>query len=222
MTTSPVSRFQISTARIGFLLIGMASGAWGVLLPDVSAYYHVGRSVVGLLFFASATGYAFLIEHRGANVELAGGIVSGYWLGSILGRFILNFLIRRVYLSFSGQMNTCLIGIISGLLMIWFIPSVIVCTAAFFMVGAFLGPVYPSTVALLPDIVKRGLIESAMGFLLSIGILGGALFPWVAGTLAQYRGIGSLAPYALSLTVVMLALWCAMRRGLQDLTTLAQ
>lgn len=390
MTRSPVSRFQISTAFVGFLLLGMASGAWGVLLPNVSAFYHVGRSVVGLLFFASATGYVFsalgtslltaklgqhwylvtgtallllccvsfslqppfllallirllqgmagamletgfnvllvalpnniallntlhafggvgtlagpliastllafgwgwniaflvwallalllliglltlfpysfhgaqnveqrgkkersllivlkipmiwfttlfllfsvgvevslgdwgytfLTEQRGANVELAGGIMSGYWLGSILGRFILNFLIKRVHLSFSGQMNICLIGIIFGLLMIWFSPSVIACAAAFFVVGTFLGPISPSTVALLPDIVKRGLIESAMGFLLSMGILGGALFPWVAGTLAQDRGIGALAPYALSLTVVMLALWCAMRRGL--------
>ena len=391
MTKYPVSSLQISTAFVGFLLIGMASGAWGVLLPNVSAYYHVGRSVVGLLFFASATGYVlsalgtslltaklgqrwylvtgtvllllccvsfslkppfmlallirlfqgmagamietgfnvllvalpnntallntlhafggvgtlagpliastllafgwgwntaflawallallllvglltlflrsfngignveqrekkersllivlkiptiwfttlfllfyvgvevslgdwgytFLTEHRGANVELAGGIMSGYWLGSILGRFILNFLIRRVHLSLSGQMSTCMIGIIFGLLMIWFIPNVIACAAAFFVVGTFLGPIYPSTVALLPDIVKGSLIESAMGFLLSMGILGGALFPWAAGTLAQYRGIGALAPYALSLTVVMLALWCVMRRGLQ-------
>lgn len=160
-------------------------------------------------------GYTFLTEQRGASVELAGGIISGYWLGSILGRFILNFLIRRVHLSLWSQMNTCLIGIILGLLMIWFIPSVIACAAAFCVVGTFLGPMYPSTIARLSDIVKRGLLESAMGFLLSMGILGGALFPWVAGTLAQYRGIGALAPYALSLTIIMLALWCAMRRGLR-------
>src|SRR5258708_36202399 len=57
MTGSTISRPQMSTAFVGFLLIGMASGAWGVLLPGLSAYYHVGRSVVGLLFFASATGY---------------------------------------------------------------------------------------------------------------------------------------------------------------------
>jgi len=391
MISSPVSRLQIRTAFVGFLLIGMASGAWGVLLPNVSVFYHVDRSVVGVLFLASAAGYilsalgtrlltarlgqhwylvtgtallllccvsfaltppfllailirllqgmagamietgfnvllvtlpnntallntlhafggvgtlagpliastllafgwgwnsaflvwallalllliglltlfphslnvvgkdeeqgkkehsllfvlkrpmiwfttlfllfcvgvevslgdwgyTFLTEHRGANVEFAGGIVSGYWLGSILGRFILNFLIRRIHLSSSGQMTTCLIGIIAGLLMLWFLPSVIACAVAFFVVGTFLGPIFPSTVALLPDIVKRDLIESAMGFLLSMGILGGALFPWVAGTLAQYRGIGTLAPYALSLTVVMLTLWCAMRRGLQ-------
>lgn len=392
MTGSTISRPQMSTAFVGFLLIGMASGAWGVLLPGVSAYYHVGRSVVGLLFFASATGYilsalgtgpltaklgqrwylvigtalflfcclsfslkppfvlallvrlfqgmagamieaglnlllvalpnntallnalhafggagnlagpliastllafgwgwnaaflawallalpllvglltlfprssssvgnaeqrgkkertlliivkmpmvwftalfllfyvgvevslgdwgyTFLTENRGANVELAGGIVSGYWLGLILGRFILNFIARRVHLSLSGQMNTCIVGMIFGILMIWFIPSVVASAAAFFVVGTFLGPIYPSTVALLPNIVKRNLVESAMGFLLGMSILGGALFPWVAGTLAQYRSIGALSPYALSLTVVMLALWWAMRRGLQS------
>ena len=57
MTTHAASRPQLSTAFFGFVLIGVASGAWGVLLPSLSAYYNVDKSVVGLLFFASAVGY---------------------------------------------------------------------------------------------------------------------------------------------------------------------
>jgi fucose permease len=50
-------RLQIGLAFFGLLLVGLLSGAWGVLLPGLSDFYHINKSVVGLLFFASATGY---------------------------------------------------------------------------------------------------------------------------------------------------------------------
>ena len=391
MTTHAASRPQLGTAFFGFVLIGVASGAWGVLLPSLSAYYNVDKSVVGLLFFASAVGYflsalstgfltaklgqrwylvtgtatfmlccallalkppfalvlfirlfqgmatgileaglnlfvaalpnntallnylhafygvgalvgpliastilafswgwntailtwtflalplligllalfrhqssgaahegqtgegengllatlkipvvwfatlfllfyvgvevslgswgyTFLLENRHESDLLAGGIVSGYWLGLTLGRFILNNIAGRLRLGLSGLMYTCMGGIVLGILMIWLIPGVVASAVAFCLTGLSLGPIYPSTVALVPDIVPSRMVSSAIGFLVGLSILGVALFPWIAGTLAQYTGIWSLLPYSVGLTVIMLALWWTIRRGSQ-------
>lgn len=391
MITHTASRPQLGTAFFGFVLIGVASGAWGVLLPSLSAYYNVDKSVVGLLFFASAVGYflsalstgfltaklgqrwylvtgtatfmlccvllalkppfalvlfirlfqgmatgileaglnlfvaalpnntallnylhafygvgalvgpliastilafswgwntailawtflalplligllalfrhqssgaahegqtgegengllaalkipvvwfatlfllfyvgvevslgswgyTFLLENRHESDLLAGGIVSGYWLGLTLGRFILNNIAGRLRLGLSGLMYTCMGGIVLGILMIWLIPGVVASAVAFFLTGLSLGPIYPSTVALVPDIVPSRMVSSAIGFLVGLSILGVALFPWIAGTLAQYTGIWSLLPYSVGLTVIMLALWWTIRRRSQ-------
>ena len=391
MITHTASRPQLGTAFFGFVLIGVASGAWGVLLPSLSAYYNVDKSVVGLLFFASAVGYflsalstgfltaklgqrwylvtgtatfmlccvllalklpfalvlfirlfqgmatgileaglnlfvaalpnntallnylhafygvgalvgpliastvlafswgwntailiwtflalplligllalfrhqssgaahegqtgegengllaalkipvvwfatlfllfyvgvevslgswgyTFLLENRHESDLLAGGIVSGYWLGLTLGRFILNHIAGRLRLGLSGLMYTCMGGIVLGILMIWLIPGVVASAVAFCLTGLSLGPIYPSTVALVPDIVPSRMVSSAIGFLVGLSILGVALFPWIAGALAQYTGIWSLLPYSVGLTVIMLALWWTIRRGSQ-------
>lgn len=391
MITHTASRPQLGTAFFGFVLIGVASGAWGVLLPSLSAYYNVDKSVVGLLFFASAVGYflsalstgfltaklgqrwylvtgtatfmlccvllalkpsfalvlfirlfqgmatgileaglnlfvaalpnntallnylhafygvgalvgpliastilalswgwntailiwtflalplligllalfrhqssgaahegqtgegengllaalkipvvwfatlfllfyvgvevslgswgyTFLLENRHESDLLAGGIVSGYWLGLTLGRFILNNIAGRLRLGLSRLMYTCMGGIVLGILMIWLIPGVVASAVAFCLTGFSLGPIYPSTVALVPDIVPSRMVSSAIGFLVGLSILGVALFPWIAGALAQYTGIWSLLPYSVGLTVIMLALWWTIRRRSQ-------
>lgn len=170
---------------------------------------------VGVEVSLGSWGYTFLLENRHESDLLAGGIVSGYWLGLTLGRFILNHIAGRLRLGLSGLMYTCMGGIVLGILMIWLIPGVVASAVAFCLTGLSLGPIYPSTVALVPDIVPSRMVSSAIGFLVGLSILGVALFPWIAGTLAQYTGIWSLLPYSVGLTVIMLALWWTIRRGSQ-------
>src|SRR5205085_7047388 len=165
---------------------------------------------VGIEVSLGSWGYTFLLQNRHENALLAGWIVSGYWLGLTLGRFILNNIAARLRLGLSGLMYTCMGGIILGILILWLIPGIVASAIAFFLIGTSLGPVYPSTVALLPDLVPSRLLSSAMGFLIGLRILGVALFPWLAGTLAQYTSIASLLPYTVGLTVVMIALWWSM------------
>lgn len=170
---------------------------------------------VGVEVSLGSWGYTFLLENRHESDLLAGGIVSGYWLGLTLGRFILNHITERLRLGLSGLMYTCMGGIVLGILTIWLIPGVVVSAIAFCLIGFSLGPIYPSTVALVPDIVPSRMVSSAMGFLIGLSIVGVALFPWIAGTLAQYTDIWSLLPYTVGLTVIMLALWWTIRRRSQ-------
>jgi len=174
-----------------------------------------------LLFYAGIEvslgnwGYTFLLENRHESDVLAAWIVSGYWLGLTLGRFVLNYIAERLRLGLSRLMYICIGGVVLGILLIWLIPGVVASAIAFFLIGTSLGPIYPSTVALLPQLVPSRMRSSAMGFLIGLSIIGVALFPWIAGTLAQYAGIWSLLPFTFGLTMVMLALWWTLRRGFQ-------
>jgi fucose permease len=79
------------------------------------------------------------------------------------------------------------------------------------LAGFALGPIFPSTISLLSDVVPPRLLPSAVGFVASFGAVGAALFPWFAGVLAEEVGLWSLLPYVIVLTVAMLALWLALQ-----------
>ncbi|GAC1614194.1 MAG: hypothetical protein NVS4B7_06100 [Ktedonobacteraceae bacterium] len=151
--------------------------------------------------------YSFLLEDRHQGTVLAGWIVSGYWLGLTLGRFTLQNMAERLGVGTRGLMYACITGIGIGLLLIWLIPLSASAALGFCFIGFSLGPIYPLTVAITPKLVPARVGPSAIGLLVSVSILGLAIFPWAAGILAQNIGIWSLLPYTLGLTIVMLCIW---------------
>jgi fucose permease len=156
--------------------------------------------------------YSFLLEDRYQGTVLAGWIVSGYWLGLTLGRFTLQNLAERLGVGIKGLMYACITGIVIGLLLIWLVPLAATAALGFCFIGFSLGPIYPLTVAITPRLVPTRIGPSAIGLLVSVSILGLALFPWIAGVLAQAIGIWSLLPYTLALTVVMFGAWHSLTR----------
>ena len=157
--------------------------------------------------------YSFLIEGRHQQAFLSSLTVSGYWLGLTLGRFTLSNLAERLGMSNVGLIYGCMAGIIIGVLIIWLLPFEVAAAIGFCFIGFSLGPIYPTTVALMPKLVSNRLVSSAIGFLVSLSILGIAVFPWLAGVLAQSVGIWSLLPYTVVLTVLMLVFWWVTFRG---------
>ncbi|GAC1400576.1 MAG: MFS transporter [Ktedonobacteraceae bacterium] len=157
--------------------------------------------------------YTFLLEDRHQNTLLSGWVVSGYWFGLTMGRFVLQSLAERLRISNTMLIYGCMANVIVSIGLIWLIPVEIVAAVAFCLIGFSLGPIYPLTVALAPKLVPARIAPSAIGFLISISIIGLALFPWFAGILAQSVGIWSLLPYNIVLTLVMIGLWWGLFRG---------
>ncbi|GCF09528.1 MFS transporter [Dictyobacter arantiisoli] len=157
-------------------------------------------------------GYTLLLENRHQSELLAGWIASGYWLGLTLGRFLLNPIAERLHMSMSGLMYSCLVACLLSIGIIWLIPGDIACAAAFILLGIFLGPIYPGIVGLLPSLVPGHMLPNAMGFLVGLSIIGIALFPWLAGALAQYTSIWSLLPYTGVLLIITLIFWWTIQR----------
>jgi fucose permease len=80
---------RLGVAFFGFALIGANGGAVGVVLPSLSIYYHVDKSVVGLLFLTSSVGYflsafssSLLLEKLGQRAFLIVG-ASTFLLGTL-------------------------------------------------------------------------------------------------------------------------------------------
>ncbi len=151
--------------------------------------------------------YTFLLGARQQGTVAAGWIVSGFWLGLTLGRFTLQALAERFGIGTKTLMYACLAGLSAGLLLVWLVPLGAIAAIGFCFIGFCLAPIYPLTVSIAPKLVPARLAPSTIGLLVSVSIIGLAVFPWLAGILAQFIGIWTLLPYTLALTIIMVGLW---------------
>lgn len=153
--------------------------------------------------------YSFLTESRHGAALLSGWTVSGYWLGLTLSRLLLGRAAARI--GNKRMIQLCLCGVAIGLLLVWLIPLPSISAAGLFLTGFSLGPIFPTTIALMPQLVSSRLLPGAIGFLTSFGSIGSAFFPWFAGNITQHIGLWFLLPYALILSTLMFFLWLALQ-----------
>ncbi|HET9111303.1 MAG TPA: MFS transporter [Ktedonobacterales bacterium] len=175
---------------------------------------------VGVEVSLGAWSYTLLTGGRRIQTVQAGWMVSGYWFGLTLGRFILARIVERVGPRRAIQWLT--VGVVAGIALVWAPVSggagQALAAAGLWLVGFSLGPIFPSVIAVINSVTSARLRQSAIGFASSLGSMGGAFFPWVAANLAQRLGLWSLLPYAATLTLVMLGLWLILRRKLSVAT----
>lgn len=193
------------TEQQGSNLLFAALRLRGVWLAAFFLLFYVGTEV-GL----GNWGYSFLTIARSGPSLFSAWIISGYWCGLTLGRLTLANLIPR--LGVRRLITLCLGGVMLGVLLAWVLPGVWGAACGFCIIGFCLGPLFPTAIALMPQLVAPRLLPSAIGFLACLGSGGGALFPWLAGNLIQHLGYWFLLPFALVLTVSMLGIWLALNR----------
>ncbi|TMD63025.1 MAG: MFS transporter [Chloroflexi bacterium] len=149
--------------------------------------------------------YSFLTEERRVPILLAGWMVSGYWIGLTLGRLTL----ARVTLWIGSErlIQGCLVGVVIAVLFVWLLPVYAVSAVGLGLMGFSFGPIYPTTIALISNKVSSRILPSVIGFIVSLGSIGAAICPWLAGMLAERIGLWSLMPYVIILTAAMVLLW---------------
>ena len=158
--------------------------------------------------------FTFLTENRGQPVLAAGWIVSAFWAGLTVGRFTVNALAERLGMSVVGMSAGCIGGVTISALGAWVVPTSTAATIGLITLGFFLGPLFPTVIATMPDLVPERLVATAIGVLVAVSIVGGAVFPYVVGASAQRVGAWVLLPIALALAVLMGLLWWRIARRL--------
>jgi fucose permease len=153
--------------------------------------------------------YSLLTRGRGGLPLISGWIVSGYWLGLTLGRLLLGSVAKRI--GDKKLIQFCLIGVIVGLLIIWIAPVALISAVGLFITGFCLGPLFPTMIAVMSRILPSRILASAIGFLVSLGSMGAALFPWIMGNLAQRIGLWFLLPFCILLIGIQLVLWLVLQ-----------
>jgi fucose permease len=174
----------------------------GVLLGAIMLAVYVGLEVgVG------NWGFSYLVQARALARPLAGYAVSGYWLGLTLGRFLISPIAARAGAATAGMMYACLAGVTVATALAWIAPNAALASVALALLGFFLGPVFPTTMAIVPDLAPPRLAPTAIGVMNAAAVVGGAGLPWLAGAIAQNTGIWTLLPFTLALGLLQVALW---------------
>src|SRR2546426_9292121 len=191
VTTKPKSNVLVATLSVPF-----------VWVAALFMFTYVGAEVS-----VGSWSYSFLTEERHASILLAGWMVSGYWIGLTLGRLTLARVALRV--GSARLIQGCLVGVVVGVLLVWLLPVYAVSAVGLGLIGFSFGPIYPTTIALISNKVSSRILPSVIGFMVSLGSIGAAICPWLAGLLAQRFGLWSLMSYVIILTAVMVCLWQA-------------
>ena len=187
------------TSSEGNMLITVLK-LWVVWLAAIFLMVYVGTEIS-----IGNWSYSFLTQERHGTTLISGWTVSGYWFGLMLGRLVLGNVARRI--GDKRLIELCLVGVAISLLTIWLLPFPAVSALGLCLAGFSLGPIFPTTVALLSKLVSTRVLPTAIGFLASIASMGGSLFPWLAGNLAQHIGLWSLLPYVITLAILQAGLW---------------
>lgn len=184
---------------------GLLSAA--LRLPAVllgSAFLSV---YVGLEIGVGNWEYSFLVEGYAFTSEAAGLTASGYWLGLTAGRFLISPVATRAGLSATAMSMVCLIGVTLVSVVIWAVPVSIVAGVCFALLGFFLGPLFPTAMAVVPQITPERLVPTAIGLMNAFSVVGGSTLPWLAGALADGVGVWTLMPFAFVLSLIQLVIW---------------
>lgn len=174
----------------------------GILLGSVMLTVYVGLEIgVG------NWGFSYLVQSRGLAESMAGYVVSGYWLGLTLGRFLISPIAGRIGTSTAGMIYTCLTGIAAAATLAWLAPAAAMTSVALVLLGFFLGPIFPTTMAIVPQLTRERLAPTAIGVMNAASVVGGSGLPWLAGATAQGIGVWTLMPFTLALGAVLFAAW---------------
>jgi fucose permease len=190
-----------SPAKAGGLL-GATLRERGVLLGSTMLAIYVGLEI-GVGTWA----YSYLVQSRGLPDIVAGTAVGGYWLGLTIGRFIISPIASRLGTTTVAMIYVCLAGVAATAALAWLAPIAALAVAALVLLGFFLGPIFPTTMVMAPQLTTSRLVPTAIGVMNAGSVVGASVVPWLAGAIAQGAGPWTLLPFAVVLAVLQLVVW---------------
>ncbi|CAO3646764.1 unnamed protein product [Cunninghamella blakesleeana] len=177
-------------------------------------------TLLGALYILSYAGvevcvggwsYTYLKDGLHGDPIVMGKVVSGYWTGLAVGRLVLGWFTGR----FGEKPMISLFTTIAAILLIftWIIPVLWVDCVCIVLVGFFIGPMFPSCVALASKVLPKKMHPTAIGFMSAFGAAGGSLFPFLLGQIAEFIGILYLPLAWFTSAVVMQVIWTFIPNG---------
>jgi len=103
-----------------------------------------------------------------------------------------------------------LLGTVSGVAVVWAAPDSTVAGLGLLLAGFSLGPILPTAVAFMSNLVPTRVLMSAISLLGSLSSIGKAFFPWLAGNLAEGIGLAFLPHYVTVLVASMGVFWAVL------------
>jgi fucose permease len=170
-------------------------------IPTVLAAGLLLLIYVGMETSMSDWSYSVQVLNRGTPVVWAGYSVSAYWLGLTLGRLGMGQMVSRF--GAIRTLNFSLILLIIGAVVWCLSPQPLLSLP---IIGFALGPIFPTTLWLMPQRVNAAIVPMAIGLVTSTGSIGAATIPTAIGWIAEQTGLSVIPPLMLLLVAAMIGL----------------
>lgn len=146
-------------------------------------------------------GSTFFVESKGASADTAAKMITLYFVGMTLGRFVSGLAalkLQPMTIVFIGQ------GITLAAVILLFIPSgIYLPVVGLSLVGFGNGAVFPNMSAMTPDSFGKEVSQSVIGIQMGFAYISILLTPLLFGFFAQRLGTG-IFPYALLFAFVLM------------------
>jgi fucose permease len=202
------------TWKSGYILVGSIQISLGILFLLTSKMWAIKGEVkeiqqkvsyrltlknpmvwLSILIFFIYTGlevsvgqwlFTVLTKSRDVSVESGGLWVSTFWGSLTAGRILFGFILKKV--STVKVLYLAVIGIILGSFTFIIDFSDIISFMGIVLIGFSCAPVFPSMIALVPDLFGEKFAANIIGFQISAAMAGGAILPAASGFLTDFYG----------------------------------
>ena len=165
-------------------------------------------------FTCNAWGSTFLTAAKGMSAEQAAAMITVYYVGMTLSRFLSGVIVHRVEgwtLISVGQ------GVVLGGILLLAAPLPTGAAAAgLFLVGMGNGPIYPNLSYLTPQNFGADVSQSVMGMQMAAANVGILVMPFLFGLIAQAFGAWLFPYFLLAMLALMLAARILLTRRLRE------
>lgn len=171
-------------------------------IPSARAVWLVFIGSCAIEYTCGTWGSTFLVEAKGLAAQTAAQIVTLYYAGMALGRFLSGVLATKITswrLIHMGQ------GVLLAALVLVLLPlPSFVAVAGFFLIGLGNGPIFPNLIHLTPKNFGADISQSVMGTQMAASYIGIMLMPPLFGLIAQAVGASAFPYFLLVMFAVML------------------
>lgn len=182
-------------------------------MPTVRTVWLVFIGSCAIEYTCNTWGSTYLVDIKGMAVDEAAEVITLYYIGMTLGRFLSGVLANRLSswkLIHIGQ-TVVLIAVILLLLPLP-VPAAV---AALFLIGLGNGPIFPNLVHLTPRNFGAEISQSVMGTQMAAASTGIMLMPPIFGLLVQGLGVGLFPYFLTAMFLLMIVCTVLLVRGLK-------
>lgn len=171
-------------------------------MPKVRMACLVFIGYCALEYTCGTWGSTFLVNAKGAAADTAARMVTFYYVGLALGRFLSGVLAGRLHsrqLVKIGQM------ILLAAVVSLFLPLPFAfCSISLFFIGLGNGPIFPNMLHLTPELFGKDLSQAVIGAEMATSYIGVLLAPALFGLIAQNVTAALFPVYLLVLYALMI------------------
>lgn len=182
-------------------------------MPTVRTVWLVFIGSCAIEYTCNTWGSTYLVDIKGMAVDEAAEVITLYYIGMTLGRFLSGVLANRLSswkLIHIGQT----VVLIAVILLLLPLPAP-AAVAALFLIGLGNGPIFPNLVHLTPRNFGAEISQSVMGTQMAAASTGIMLMPPIFGLLVQGLGVGLFPYYLTAMFLLMIVCTVLLVRGLK-------